>query len=269
MTNSQRERLLLTADSLSRSTNTLDRDASAALRSILARQPAAIDKQCTCKGVLGHSRQCAMFDESMMSMSIGAPLDKESGKPAAPVGWRFNVGSSDDRIWLTVTTPHGATASLSCADRNGSGRTIQGQVLMALKEALDAPAAPSVEQDESGAFEAWAKKQGYRFNEGDLRNAKSWALAAWMARAAAQQAEPSTGICFFCGEPINGEHESDCPQAAHAASTSANVAQGSLTDEQKSAVTQAADVMGANGFHWVEETLRQIVSANVAQGAKP
>jgi hypothetical protein len=55
---------------------------------------------------------------------------------------------------------------------------------------------------------------------------------------------------------------------ARAASTSANVAQGFLTDEQKSAVTQAADVMGANGFHWVEETLRQIVSANVAQGAE-
>ncbi|WP_321913517.1 hypothetical protein [Paraburkholderia sp. J11-2] len=25
--------------------------------------------------------------------------------------------------------------------------------------------------------------------------------------------EPSTGICFFCGEPINGKHEDDCPQA--------------------------------------------------------
>jgi hypothetical protein len=85
-------------------------------------------------------------------------------------------------------------------------------------------AAPSPAQTERGAFEAWAKKQGYRFNEGDLRNAKSWALAAWMARAAVQQPEPSTGICFFCGEPINGEHESDCPQAARAASTSANVA---------------------------------------------
>jgi hypothetical protein len=76
-----------------------------------------------------------------------------ASKPAAPVGWRLNVGQSDERIWLTVTTPHGATASLSCADRNDNGRTIQGQVLMALKEALDAPAAPSVEQDERGALD--------------------------------------------------------------------------------------------------------------------
>lgn len=31
---------------------------------------------------------------------------------------------------------------------------------------------------------------------------------------------PSTGICFFCGEPINGQHEQDCPQLeARAAST--------------------------------------------------
>jgi hypothetical protein len=49
---------------------------------LLARQPAAIDKQCTCKGVLGHSRQCAMFDESMMS--IAAPLANEASKPVAP-----------------------------------------------------------------------------------------------------------------------------------------------------------------------------------------
>jgi hypothetical protein len=29
----------------------------------------------------------------------------------------------------------------------------------------------------------------------------------------AEQDERSTGICFFCGEPIDGEHESDCPQS--------------------------------------------------------
>jgi hypothetical protein len=52
-------------------------------RALLARQPAAIDKQCTCKGVLGHSRQCAMFDESMMS--ITAPLANGANKPAPSV----------------------------------------------------------------------------------------------------------------------------------------------------------------------------------------
>jgi hypothetical protein len=49
----------------------------------VARQPVAIDKQCTCKGVFGHSRQCAMFDESMMS--IAAPLANEASKPMPSV----------------------------------------------------------------------------------------------------------------------------------------------------------------------------------------
>jgi hypothetical protein len=34
------------------------------------------------------------------------------------------------------------------------------------------------------------------------------------ADTAAPSEETSTGICFFCGEPINGKHEDDCPQAA-------------------------------------------------------
>jgi hypothetical protein len=129
-----------------------------------------------------------------------APLANEASKPAAPVGWRFNVGSSDDRIWLTVTTPYGASASLSCAGRHDNGRTIQGQVLMALQEALDAPAAPSVEQDERGAFEAWYRKEIHdatmyrRDVKGSDRygeycqwfHEESW--KAWQARAASTAA---------------------------------------------------------------------------------
>lgn len=46
-------------------------------------------------------------------------------------------------------------------------------------------------------------------------------MADWIRQLAApqqpaqsaEQAERSTGICFFCGEPIDGEHESDCPQS--------------------------------------------------------
>ena len=30
---------------------------------------------------------------------------------------------------------------------------------------------------------------------------------------AIENAGPSTGVCFFCGAPINGPHETDCPQA--------------------------------------------------------
>jgi hypothetical protein len=108
-------------------------------------------------------------------------------------------------------------------------------------------------QDERAAFETWAKEQGYRFNEGDLRNAKSWALAAWMARAATQQAESSTGICFFCGEPMNGEHESDCPQKARAASS----ATAPLTSDSEANQTLPQHAMPA----WrdvVRERRRQI-----------
>jgi hypothetical protein len=122
---------------------------------------------------------------------------------------------------------------------------------------------------ERDAFEAWAKKQGRRFNEGDLQNAKSWALAAWMARAAAQQDEPSTGICFFCGEPINGEHESDCPQAARAASTSANVAQ--YRNEALSALlvdhSHAASAKDVDAVLKARDAIYSMF-ANVAQGAE-
>ncbi|CAG4889577.1 hypothetical protein R69919_00775 [Paraburkholderia gardini] len=42
-----------------------------------------------------------------------------------------------------------------------------------------------------------------------------------------------------------------------------------LTAEQKSALSQAADVMGANGFHWVEDTLRDLIAgANGAIGER-
>lgn len=46
-------------------------------------------------------------------------------------------------------------------------------------------------------------------------------MADWIRQLAApqqpaqsaEQGERSTGICFFCGEPIDGQHESDCPQS--------------------------------------------------------
>jgi hypothetical protein len=40
-----------------------------------------------------------------------------------------------------------------------------------------------------------------------LEELKSCALNA------IENTEASTGICFFCGEPINGQHETDCPQS--------------------------------------------------------
>jgi hypothetical protein len=60
-----------------------ERIAAVVVPLLSGRQPAAIANQCTCKGVLGHSRQCAMFDESMMR--IAAPLANEASKPAPSV----------------------------------------------------------------------------------------------------------------------------------------------------------------------------------------
>jgi len=48
--------------------------------------------------------------------------------------------------------------------------------------------------------------------------------------------EPSTGICFFCGETMSGKHEADCPQATHEP----------LTDEQILAIARKA----APPFPW-------------------
>ena len=54
-------------------------------------------------------------------------------------GWKFSVSDSDDRTWLTITTPQGSHASLGCATNHASGETIPAQVLHCLRDALATP----------------------------------------------------------------------------------------------------------------------------------
>jgi hypothetical protein len=62
-------------------------------------------------------------------------------------------------------------------------------------------------------------------------------MADWIRQLAApqqpaqsaEQGERSTGICFFCGEPIDGQHESDCPQSTATQPAQTQVA---LTEKQ-------------------------------------
>jgi RNA polymerase-binding transcription factor DksA len=58
-------------------------------------------------------------------------------------------------------------------------------------------------------FEGWYQEYAARITG----NPKQTARDAYAAGLNEAEQERSTGICFFCGEPIDGKHESDCPQA--------------------------------------------------------
>ena len=79
-----------------------------------------------------------------------APADVE-----VPSGWRFNVSRSDGRIWLTISTQNGASASLSAAENTeNEDDTIVAQVLDFLADSLAAPtthAAPAAQGDAEDA----------------------------------------------------------------------------------------------------------------------
>lgn len=57
-------------------------------------------------------------------------------------GWSFDVKRSDSRVWLTISTPHGSSATMSAAEKTGNGDdTIVAQVLDYLADSLAAPSA--------------------------------------------------------------------------------------------------------------------------------
>lgn len=73
---------------------------------------------------------------------MGDPLVMAApATPPVPSGWSFDIKRSDGRVWLTISTPHGASAALSAADKTGNGDdTIVAQVLDYLADSLAAPA---------------------------------------------------------------------------------------------------------------------------------
>jgi hypothetical protein len=74
-------------------------------------------------------------------------------------------------------------------------------------------------------------------------------IAAILADHSASQDEQSTGICFFCGEPIDGKHESDCPQASPAASSAATVSDAArVAHDEQAALNELINIANAKRF---------------------
>jgi hypothetical protein len=155
------------------------------------RQPAAIDKQCTCKGVLGHSRQCAMFDESMMS--IAAPLANEASKPAVQT---LSDGAQFFACYLID----------NCENEVVREESVQAWLGKMLASPRYHPAAPSPAQDERGAFEAWWVRDipaEYREMSINMLRKDMYAVGisylkgawhGWQARAALQAAPAADSV---------------------------------------------------------------------------
>ncbi|MGF6837001.1 hypothetical protein QF001_000868 [Paraburkholderia youngii] len=135
------------------------------------------NKQCTCLGgFLGHSRECAMFDESMMRINATAPLAD------APKSYERH-------------DPDNATAPFLSFIPDAKRDELIGALLASLEKS---------DQRETDFFMVRSFIGGLGL------------LAAQFAPAApledAPSDERSTGICFFCGSPMSGVHESDCLQ---------------------------------------------------------
>jgi hypothetical protein len=229
-------------------------------RALLARQPAAIDKQEAVKlsvwyGPMPESNGKSNWTAILHNGDIasGITLDRSE----YPDRVRYEA---DRARWLIGELPEEPFILNYDADKHS------GYVK---------PAAPSVEQDERGAFEEWARERfpAKHLSTGPdsraMDEAREFAWEGWEARAAStsanvaskpaaldqgyvtvlikrmqdycdslappmarglmaeavralRAASTSSGRCFFCGEPMDGEHEQDCPQA----DKSANVAQG-------------------------------------------
>jgi hypothetical protein len=226
-------------------------DVLIAVRSLIARQPAATDKQesigyvsqtdierlSTYKGTIWPS-----MNESAIVPVYAAPLDKESSKPALPQG--FTAKRVEGHGWI-IDPPSGSRWI-------AYEGTPAGELIQALAAS---PAAPSVEQDERGAISAAFEAYEYQFRmNGEERNKYDFESGWKAARAAIcpQDSAPSVEqdergavecrdltdddmdrLIVWLGEHDRDEigHQGLCERiigafAARAASTSANVAQG-------------------------------------------
>jgi hypothetical protein len=67
-------------------------------------------------------------------------------------------------------------------------------------------------------FESWYERYASRLTG----NPKQTARDAYAAGLNEVEQERSTGRCFFCGEPMSGQHEEDCPQASPASDSQAS-----------------------------------------------
>lgn len=253
-----------------------------ALRALLsATQPAAVDREAVAwqvrrsdgriDGVPIQWEQCTkdLYDATLSTgryagyengprcevrALYAAPLDKDASKPVVAQGWtltRQQHPADDECEAMDTILVQGPKGERHIAyDIPGVGHA-----LYAFLDAMLAAStvAPSVEQDERGAFEAWWNSQGddqegWPMNEEGMR--ELWSIA-W--------------------------------SAARAASTSANVAHGAPSvDEYENGVDEylrvTAQKLSDMGYLWQAENLRRAVgfpvedsqnqNANVAQGAE-
>jgi hypothetical protein len=111
--------------------------------------------------------------------------------PAAfslPCGWSFDVKRSDGRVWLTISTPHGARATLSAAEKTGNGdETIVAQVLGHLADSLATPTAQSAPVTQGDADKRDAREEtsiGKAVNRAALDLPEGWEIRIDLARHA-------------------------------------------------------------------------------------
>lgn len=89
----------------------------------------------------GEPEAKAEYDRTMAC--VAALQAQASGQAVVPQGWKFSVSHGDGRVWLRISTPHGACATLSVAEASeGGGPTIAAQVLDYLRDTLAAAPTP-------------------------------------------------------------------------------------------------------------------------------
>jgi hypothetical protein len=211
---------------------------------ILGRQPAAIDKQ-----EATVTREEVEQDERGLAPTFGIPLYEDMRRALEHVEcvYRLNFvadGESSStlanlqRVIKRIHTESVEQDELLLAAKevlaNGNQHDVGGgdvfvgtcEAAERLQRAVDARAAST---SANVASKPAALDQGYVTVLIKRMQDYCDSLAPPMARGlmaeavrALRAASTSSGRCFFCGEPMDGTHEQDCPQA----NDSANVAQG-------------------------------------------
>lgn len=108
-------------------------------------------------------------------------------------------------VWRDGTWKHWCERDAICARDDGDWL-------------LEIPAAPAqsaepVRHVGDSNFEGWYQDYAARITGNPKQTARD-AYAAGLNEAAQ---DVSTGVCFFCGESMDGQHEEDCPQQSQTA----------------------------------------------------
>lgn len=182
--------------------------------------------------IFGHiARQVASLQDDVVRQQLIAAGWIPPAAVAVPSGWSFNVKRSDGRVWLTISTPHGASATLSAAEKTGNGDdTIVAQVLDYLATTQAAPQ-PAAQHPDDAAVDALAalmkaklaKQRAKGYGGWDDRSVLQQELS-YLLRTHVEKGDPVDVANFCAFLSARGEGIAAKPQEA------APVAQGDAED---------------------------------------